>query len=349
LALILRFKGGPFAGELREVGDGVERVRFGRDPLRCDVAFPETERAVSREHFALERVLGTWRVVTNGGSPVFVEGRLAHDGMMLALPCELEVGKGGPCVLVDVEGEARLLSTHGERIDAPGAHTRIQRIQSGLARQRVALTAAAVAILGAAAWLAYEVRAGDERVALRLAELDTAQSEALQRSIEAFAKQDPERGDLRDVLDRARASVFAVLALRAERDPEPLGTAFAVAGGRAATNAHVARVVLQRQALRQRVVLRTSSEAPRDHLVVDAVMHPGFEAFLGLMDEYRVIGSITGDALGLVPACDVALLRVDPADADTLPAPLDLAPLDESGALRAGDAVCAAGREKSEP
>lgn len=343
MSLILRFKGGPLAGELREFDERVERVTFGRDPKRCDVVFPEAARAVSREHFALERVLGAWRVVTNGGSPVFVEGRLAHDGMTLALPCELVLGKDGPSVLVDAEGGEALLSTYGERVEQPGAHTRIERLQSRLARHKALALATGLLLFGVAGWLAYEVRAGERRFEHQLAELDAAQSAQLKDTIAAYAKTHAERPELRDVLEKARASVFAVLALRAERDPEPLGTAFSIAGGRVATNAHVAREVLKRQAQKERVVLRTCAAAPVDFEVVDARSHPGYDAFLALMDEQRPLDPITGEPLGLVPACDVALLEVEPSRKDALPPPLELASAEDAAALRPGDVLCAAG------
>src|SRR5262245_51398694 len=100
MALKVRFANGPRADEVISFGDEVERIVLGRDPARCDVVFPADERLVGREHCALERVLGRYRLVLNGSDLVLVDGRPASEGQELADLVTLQLGRGGPVLQV---------------------------------------------------------------------------------------------------------------------------------------------------------------------------------------------------------------------------------------------------------
>jgi hypothetical protein len=146
-------------------------------------------------------------------------------------------------------------------------------------------------------------------------------------------------------LNRAEQSVYLV-AVRDERGVEhSLATAFVVEGGQLATNGHVAsffeRVSPGGDLEASTMLVRSPGEDPRDHEVQAVRIHPGYQVFLDLWNEYRPTGmSPDGRLHSLRPAgaaCDVAVLEVE--DPEELADPLPIAGEESLHALDAGDVV----------
>src|SRR5437867_11414366 len=101
MGLRIRFEGGPRAGELLFFDDTAERIVFGRDPVRCQVVFPADETRIGREHCALVRVLGRYRLALDQEHVVLVDGRMARDGTELGTAADLQLGPENPRLVVE--------------------------------------------------------------------------------------------------------------------------------------------------------------------------------------------------------------------------------------------------------
>ena len=104
MALTIKPRGGALAGQTFSFPDEKETIILGRDPARCDVVFPPELRRVGREHCALRRELGRYKLQLNHDNPVWVEGQPAYDDQTLPPETELQLGKGGPRLAVLTEG-----------------------------------------------------------------------------------------------------------------------------------------------------------------------------------------------------------------------------------------------------
>jgi hypothetical protein len=116
------------------------------------------------------------------------------------------------------------------------------------------------------------------------------------------------------------------------------GTAWSVAPGLLATNAHVADQ-LEGSAL----IARSSDPVPVDLRIIDARVHPGYRQFDDLLETYRPFDFNGGAFLSLTNPYDVALLRLHPEDVARQAAPLALAPLGVLTELGAGAQVAMIG------
>ena len=101
MAVRIRIKSGPDEGQDHNFGDDEERIVIGRNPERCHVCLPADMTEVGREHLALKRQLGRYRLILNETNPVLVDGKPALDGMELPMWTELKLGENGPEILVE--------------------------------------------------------------------------------------------------------------------------------------------------------------------------------------------------------------------------------------------------------
>lgn len=96
MSLRIHFRGGPLAGRTWDFDDSVERIVIGRDPDRCQVVLPAEMTQVGREHLALTRSLGRYRLVVNRHDPVLLDGKPALDETELPEVAWLRLGREGP-------------------------------------------------------------------------------------------------------------------------------------------------------------------------------------------------------------------------------------------------------------
>jgi len=137
MPLKVHYKSGELKGHSLDFDDDHERIEFGRDAERCDVVFPASATMVGREHCALERVLGRYRLITNGTNPVFLDGRPGQDDDLLKPLTEMRLGEDGPLLLVETVLDRRLEPTvaAGRGVESPP--TLRQRIRRSVLTNRV--------------------------------------------------------------------------------------------------------------------------------------------------------------------------------------------------------------------
>jgi hypothetical protein len=356
MGLTIRFRGGDHAGKKLTVKDDVSMVVFGRDREKCQVVFPPDETKVGREHFALKRVLGRYRLVLNADNLVLVNGRPAVDDQELEEIAEVQLGPGGPKLVVERWSDSDLSATmaQGRR---PSKGTLLEQAHAtARSTRRLALaTVLLVAGLGAAGWWLLS-RTGEQVDTLTsdLATVKAGQAEFVQGAVaevnqriagvqQRMAELQPR---MKPLLERAAESVYLVLLRDANGDEEGVGTAWVVGEDALATNAHVAQVFQQKPdtvtfLVREAAERGTGSATPKEWEVQSVEIHPGYEAFTEIWFQYRpATGSTIKNLNELQPAgaaCDVGLLRIA-AGAGLRPA-LKLAEKTELRDLTAGDLV----------
>ena len=355
MALAIHFVGGKRAGEVLQFGDEVERVAIGRDGDKCQVVFPPNETKVGREHCALRRELGRYRLVLNRDDIVLVGGKPARDGQELGGETEMQLGRQGPTLVVRTSLSDKLLPT-ADRGHQRGQAT-ILRDTERAARRGWFLAAAALllaVLIGTAAyrgWHKLDVWRGT--VEPRITELSAGQQRLLKQLGEKMALRRhmvaANEGRLRDVLDKAADSVYLVLNRDPNGDVLPEATAWVVdrEKGLLATNGHVADIFneIAKNQPDHQLVVRSPTNPPRDFAVTSVEIHPGYSASNELWQTFQPVrrtAEMTSEAIDQPgPFCDVALMHVD--DTEGLAAALPLADDETLKRLAPGYSVGLAG------
>lgn len=363
MALQILFQGGPRAGQSLEFGDDVATITIGRDADKCDVLFPPDETTVGRQHCALRLQLGRYRLVLNEENAVWLNGEIASDDQELSEECDLQLGEGGPLLVVRATSNQGLPSTNTFVNHGPGTTTVVQQ-SSAKSRRAAALSLLAIVLIAGVGGLTYLIWKQNqastvvqqrqlEDVQVRLAEeidLSGQQRLAMQQAEEKFAALDREiaqtdRG-MAAALNTAMQSVYLVLIRDGYGNESVFATAWVVDRERGilATNAHVAESF---DSLREdeKFVVRSNEAVPRDFVIQSVRIHPGYDAFEKLWNEYdpTVRASLTHtESIRMPgPACDVALMYVDTLEG--LAPALQLAESETLRVIGSGDLVGAVG------
>lgn len=145
-----------------------------------------------------------------------------------------------------------------------------------------------------------------------------------------------------DQIESTVSSVY-VCAVVDSGNPSPLGTAWSIGEGRLATNSHVAELFNKRNP-GQQFIVRSSSNPPVDLHIEKVRLHPGYEQWAKLCEEYNPYIPGQGFQQSAMPAAfDVALLYVNPDDRDKLAPALPIASRSHLLNLRAGDQIALIG------
>lgn len=115
-----------------------------------------------------------------------------------------------------------------------------------------------------------------------------------------------------EVYSEAADSVYVVMIRDENGNVSPQGTAWSVAEGKLATNAHVAELFDSLQPGQQLLARRGSAE--NDLKIKSVTLHPGYKAFARLSAQYVPFDAGSNRLLNFVPACDVALMEVGQFD-----------------------------------
>ena len=81
--------------------DEMDEVVIGRNAERCHVVVAPTLTQVGREHCALRRRLGRYRLILNGDDLVLLDGEPALDGDEVPPKAEVQLGRDGPRLEVE--------------------------------------------------------------------------------------------------------------------------------------------------------------------------------------------------------------------------------------------------------
>lgn len=153
----IRFQGGPLAGEVFLFDDDQDTIVVGRDPERADVVLPASMTEVGREHLALRRVLGRYRLVLSPSHPVRLDGETAINDTELGDVATLQLGEDGPVMVVQTMGARTVPPTIETTTHVPTVPELIRqtRRQTRVNRRIVFFTAALLAILALVGFLLF--------------------------------------------------------------------------------------------------------------------------------------------------------------------------------------------------
>lgn len=334
LELVIEHTRGPLSGRSTRFPADKLRITVGRDP-RCDIAYPDAATEVGVEHLDLLRDAGHYEVRVNSTDLVLVNGQRASDGWELAEGDELVLGaERGPALRVRYENRsARGLAGAGRARLADDA----RRLQ-GLHRRQQLLVATLVGIGALAGW--GFIRAWNAEAELRR-QVARAQSAA-----DSAVSANPASASFASAIAGAVPSVYLVLSKKEDVGETPLGTAWVVAPGALATNAHVAEVFdeLAGDEEERRLVVRAAREPHDEYEVVAVELHPAYRPFEEVWEDYApTLIDDRGQAkqMDLIPGYDVALMRV--ADGVDLGPALPRADPQVLAALGPGDPIAYVG------
>ncbi|MCH2134577.1 MAG: trypsin-like peptidase domain-containing protein [Phycisphaerales bacterium] len=350
MSLTIQFLDGERAGQTLEFGDEVESIAIGRDPERCQVVIPADLRMVGREHCTITRVRGHYYMEMAADRRVSMNDDLMETAQTIPEDCQLEIGPDGPKLRVVTIRAGQLGSTMQQQIDTetiqrrsatPASATDVAAAQAK-ARKSNQTSTVAIAIAGLVLvaggigiyWLQEDV-GGLEAEQVRTTETVGE----LQGTVSGLSQDVTNLGaELPAALEAARESTYLVIRRGPEGDV-PFGTAWVLAPGELATNAHVADRFNQLND-DQEIIVR-SMGGDREFAVTGATTHPGYGSFTDLWRDYvpvQINAAKESDPVRSAGmAADVGVLHVD--EAASLGPALVMATTDGQSALHAGDPV----------
>ncbi len=133
-----------------EFGDDLPQLALGRDPQRCAIVFPAEDVHVGREHCALRRELGRYRLVLNKAHLVLVNGQPAIDDQELDQTADLQLGRDGPKLVVETCGSPALPATQSDGHPQIGKTTMLRDAETRAQRSTLLALGVLVALLAAA-------------------------------------------------------------------------------------------------------------------------------------------------------------------------------------------------------
>ena len=312
------------SGDTAKVFDeAVSLIRFGR-AMDCDVRFSASDDRLGRNHFELRRAGGGYELVTDRQHPVFIGGVRVVGNEAINAETQLRLlDAHGPTISLSFNENAKGLITDPHFKNDSGT------VQGtlGIVKKSVAALAV-VAIIGAGimGWQAHRQNQIEQSFLNENAALRQKMATA------------PAMADWAQIYARIKPSVYQVALMANDGTaPQVEGTAFVNGKHSVITNAHVAALLSQR-ANNQKLVLLSVDQTQGPITIVDAKIHPAYQAFIDVVAETT---KITGHEINPQGSYDVAELLVDPSA--TLAPPLPIASADKLNAMRVGDAMAYVG------
>jgi hypothetical protein len=323
---------GPTQGEVHEFGDEVELVEIGRDPDHCKVVFPPNFTSIGRRHVSVRKIGGRYKLESNLQNPVLIDGRDAFDEEPLTRSQEVQLGRGGPRLKIETTFLNALPATDpgGGQLAPSARAARQRRALGGILAAVVVLVVALAGVAGYVYWTEYQ---SEQRLTALVAEMEKVDEDAPVAA--------PASNDLSpDTLATVAQSVYLVMIRDASGRVTPQATAWVVADGVLATNAHVAAIADELTPGQTLVVRGTT--APYDIIEIErAVKHPDWERFNAQWVEQSPVRVGAGESTNFVDLSylgyDVGLLYAVPGS--TLAPPLTIAAADTLTTLQAGEAI----------
>jgi hypothetical protein len=290
--------------------DSVETVVIGRDPLLCQVALPASDERVGKEHCALVRDDGRYRLRVVNRRGVLVNGKFVKSGEALPDDYKLQLGADGPILSIRSSPYPALPPTFVQQLKE-GVSTILVGLQETVNRNRFVT------------WCA-------------IAGLTLLLVGVFLRSWWS----DPQR--LSEVVRAAEPSIYLVTVSEGGVET-PCGTAWVIkdSDGLLATTAHVAEMRHPKNAM----FVRSPAPNSQRFEVKDVTIHPGYKAFNDLWNNFRPIPK-TGTQKyrdAAVKGCDVALLHVENPKESKLGRDLPLAAPEKLCEMQPGEPIGCAG------
>jgi hypothetical protein len=296
---------GALKGEQQTFPGDTRSILFGREPGPDGVRF--SENIVGRKHFSLDNKGGDFKITLIGANHYLeVNGGPPEPGVPVRSGTVFRLGtKTGPSIRVDFE-EATEATDDPSRTGRNDTPVSTSGLIFGL-RKRLAIAAAAVLVLfaGVGGALVYIID--------RDASLEKQYADLAERAKQNFRGADT---------DRLKSAAYLVVM----QDPSAvgagakqglaIGTAWPVAKGVFATNAHVALSL--NLTGDKKYLLRAPGQTDGGFAVTATRVFPDYEPFFKFLDE-RPIGAFspgTFNKFEPVGSYDVALLKADTGNAD---------------------------------
>ena len=329
MPLTVKHLDGPFVGRIQTFDDDVESIKIGRDPNACQIVLDIDARMAGREHCTLSRIRGRYLIDMDADRRVTLDGwQMLESGTPIPDSCELQIGPGGPKLKFLVTRHSQMESTADQQIDesdiarrASPAATELDMeavAQDATGSRRIGLFAGVGAAVAIVAGLIFFVVTRGNVEALQVS--DAEQTDAIDvldgRADEMEDDLIVLGADLPEIMLSARDSVYLIIYQGADGGETGIGTAFVVAPGTVATNAHVAKWVGRLEA-GEGIVLRSPAIEGQDSIdipVLGAALHPGYDAFADLWQDYVPVRLNASKGIDPVrsagSACDLATLTV---------------------------------------
>lgn len=323
MAIKIINKLGPMLQQTYQFNSSVNEIAIGRDPSQCQVLYPTDFVSIGRKHLVIVEDVGRYEVRVNKDNPVFINGKLALDDQELPENCTINLGvKDGPGFTVQ--------TLQNDALPETVMYKTAVEVHEKVATTKKLLALSLVLILAVSGYFGYS----DWQFKRDLANTEQQMGDYIGEIYQEI------EDDIGVKASQAINSVYLVLLKSADGGESPVGTAWVVAPGKLATNAHVAVVFDE---LAEGVKLIVRSPGDKQDVVVESVsIHPGYPTFteaweIASPQVYSANGELS--PLEFVPGYDVALLNVNA----TLAAPLKLASADTLENLKAGMEVAFVG------
>ena len=345
MPLHVTFLDGPNANQSLQFTDDIEQIQLGRDPERCQVVFPPDMTMVGREHCTITRSSGRYFLEMGPDRAVQLNGTLVEAGCVLPMESEMQVGPQGPKLSVSWEKNAGLAATTPQELDPQEVARRASRPAREAQLDAQASTAKRNTLGGLVALLF--VVAAVFLILQNQVDVVTEQVASVDRLEQKYAQLAADNGNdaLQTALQQASNSTYLVIYQKSDGSELGFGTAWVVAPGTLATNAHVAER-FNEIGSKARMLLRSASRGGNDPVNIDVSgieLHPGYGEFAELWRGYVPVRFNAVKDMERVRSagsgCDVALLTIATEDHERLAPALKLAGPEVHDSLSAGEPV----------
>jgi V8-like Glu-specific endopeptidase len=324
--------GGALKGKTQEFPGDTRSILFGREAGPEGVTFPPTDRIVGRKHFSLDNKAGDFKVTLIGSDHyVEVNGHPAEVGVPVRSGSVFRLGdEKGPTFRVDFE-EAETAAVDDNRTQKNKVRASAFDAVGGLRRKVMAGGLAALVLFAGVGGALWYILQRDSTLEQQFADLQ-------ERASQTFRAAD---------IDRLKNAAYLVVmqdpdAVGADqKQGQAIGTAWPVAKGLFATNAHVALALNLTGG--KKFLVRAPGATEGGYAITATRVHPDYEPFFKFLEE-RKLGAFSPsefNPFNPVGSYDVALLVADTGE-DKLPI-LELASEGEIRSVRLGAAVAYAG------
>ncbi|MFT7617361.1 MAG: hypothetical protein ACI97A_000997 [Planctomycetota bacterium] len=332
---IKHLTGSTRTGEINEIDQ--QRVSLGRGPDNDVVFDDQLDKRVSSNHaeiyITVERL---WIRDLKSSNGTYVNDRRINGPTKLRPGDVICLGENGSELVVSspLASTRNTGTTNRPKKTSIGRGTLIRIVNQvgnthrATSRRNLIIVVSVFIVIFGIAWYVVDNK-NDEALTRAAEEARRAATDGARNFSKVFAKIEP---SVYPVFNRKNLGGGT-----GNIDVKGGGTAWVVGKGILATNAHVATNFKKLRAEGGGLVIRTTGDNPQDILIDRVKLHPGYERWLQLGQEFNPFDKSAIDFLSLFPACDVALMYVKAKDVAKLGPPLELAPIETLLAIKRGD------------